>query len=211
MGKTLLLTIFALMLTASFAGAAEVETRDFQVFRGGEPIGHHRVKILRDGERTTVSVDIKLRVTALGVLTLYRYLHDAEEIWEGQRLVSLSSTTDNDGTAERLEARAVAGGLQVSGTRFTGLLPADTMPSSYWHRDFVRRDTIMDSQNGRRLDLTIRPQSFEMASAAGSDIPAQRYQVSGDVDLTLWYDRAGRWVKSAFKGMDGSQIEYRLQ
>jgi hypothetical protein len=91
------------------------------------------------------------------------------------------------------------------------MLPADTMPTSYWRSDFVRRATIMDSQNGRVLDLQVRPESFEMASAARDEIPARRYHLSGDIDLTLWYDRDGRWVKSAFKATDGSQVEYRLR
>lgn len=211
MVKTLVIALLALLAGFAPALAADTETRDFRVFRNGDPIGHHRVTIRRDGDETRVAVDIKLRVTFAGALTLYRYLHESEEVWIGDRLVSLQSTTDNDGTEERLKAEAVADGLRVKGTRFSGLLPADTMPTSYWREDFVRSDTIMDSQNGRRLDLAVRPQTYEMASLARNEVPARRYQISGDIDLTLWYDADGRWVKSAFTATDGSRIEYRLQ
>jgi hypothetical protein len=202
------LLLLALPLTAQ---AEQVETRNFQVLRNGTPIGHHNVTIRRNGERTDVNVDIRLRVTVAGVLTLYRYLHDSHEVWEGDRLVSLKSTTDNDGEAEYLNATAAPTGLQVDGSRFKGVLPADTMPTSYWRSDFVQRATIMDSQNGRRLDLTVKPSQLEMASAATSDMPAYRYDVTGEVDLTLWYGRDGRWVKTAFPAKDGSKIEYLLQ
>lgn len=197
---------------AALAGMpASAERYDFQVLRNGSPIGHHRVTVRSEGQRSEVEIDIELRVKAAGFLTLYRYLHQSREVWDGDRLVSLQSTTDNDGRQEYLNAQAVADGLQVDGSGYRGVLPAETMPTSYWRQDFLRRATIMDSQNGRRLDLAIRPQQSELASAARNDVPAQRYLLSGDVELTLWYGRDGRWVKTAFKARDGSQIEYLLQ
>ncbi len=215
MGTVFRLSALLLALTLPWATQAGMpaprESYDFQVLRDGTPIGHHRVTVRREGARSEVAVDIELRVKAAGFLTLYRYLHQSREIWEGDRLVSLRSTTDNDGRQEYLNARAGAGGLQVDGSRYSGLLPADTMPTSYWRPDFVRRATIMDSQNGRPLALTIRPQQYELASAARDDVPAQRYDLAGDVQLSLWYGRDGYWVKTAFKARDGSRIEYLLQ
>lgn len=205
------LVLLALPWAVQAGMPASTERYDFQVLRNGSPIGHHRVTVRSEGQRSEVEVDIELRVKAAGFLTLYRYLHQSREIWEGDRLVSLQSTTDNDGRQEYLNAQAGADGLQVDGSGYRGVLPADTMPTSYWRRDFLRRATIMDSQNGRRLDLTIRPQQYELASAARNDVPAQRSLLTGDVDLTLWYDRDGRWVKTAFPARDGSQIEYLLQ
>jgi hypothetical protein len=206
-----LLLALALPWATQAGTPAPRESYDFQVLRDGSPIGHHRVTVRHEGTRSEVEVDIELRVKAAGFLTLYRYLHQSREIWEGDRLVSLQSTTDNDGRQEYLNVLAGADGLQVDGSRYRGVLPADTMPTSYWRPDFVRRATIMDSQNGRPLDLTIRPQQSELASAARDDVPAQRYDLAGDVELSLWYGRDGRWLKTAFRARDGSQIEYLLQ
>jgi hypothetical protein len=215
MGTVFRLSALLLALALPWAAQAGMpeprESYDFQVLRDGTPIGHHRVIVRREGARSEVEVDIELRVKAAGFLTLYRYLHHSREIWEDDRLVSLQSTTDNDGRQEYLNAQADAGRLQVDGSRYRGVLPADTMPTSYWRPDFVRRATIMDSQNGRPLDLTIRPQQSELASAARDGVPAQRYDLTGDVALSLWYGRDGRWVKTAFQARDGSQIEYLLQ
>lgn len=215
MGAVLRLSILLLAAAlpwAALAGMpASVESYDFQVLRNGTPIGHHRVTVHSEGQRSEVAVDIELRVKAAGFLTLYRYLHQSREIWEGDRLVSLQSTTDNDGRQEYLQAQATADGLRVDGSRYSGMLPADTMPTSYWRRDFVQRATIMDSQNGRPLNLNILPQQYELASAARDEVPAQRYDLSGNVELKLWYDRDGRWVKTAFTARDGSRIEYFLQ
>lgn len=215
MGTRLRLSLVLLALALPWAAQAGTpaprESYDFLVLREGTPIGHHRVTVRREGQRSEVDVDIELRVKAAGFLTLYRYLHKSREIWEDDRLVSLQSTTDNDGRQEYLNAQAGADGLKVEGSRYRGVLPADTMPTSYWRPDFLRRATIMDSQNGRPLDLTIRPQQYELASAARDGVPAQRWDLSGDVELSLWYGRDGNWVKTAFKARDGSRIEYLLQ
>jgi hypothetical protein len=204
-----------LMLALPHAVRADIpvsgESYDFLVLRAGKPIGHHRVTVRSQGTRSDVEVDIELRVKAAGFLTLYRYLHQSREVWEGDRLVSLESSTDNDGSQEYLKAKADDQGLRVEGSGYQGVIPADAMPTSYWRRDFPHRATIMDSQNGRRLDITIRPQQYELASAAGNDVLAQRYDLTGDVELKLWYGRDGRWVKTAFTARDGSRIEYLLQ
>jgi hypothetical protein len=222
MGQSLRIAAFLLLFALPVSAGAEqpaavtpaagqIESYNFQVLRNGTPIGHHRVTVRRDGARSDVRIDIALRVTAAGVLTLYRYIHNSHEVWDGDRLVSLQSTTDNDGEQQYLNAVAAADGLLVDGSRFRGLLPADTMPTSYWRSDFVQRATIMDSQNGRRLNLAVTPERFDMASAARDETPARRYRLTGDVELTLWYDRDGRWVKTAFPARDGSKIEYLLQ
>ncbi|MEK9969410.1 MAG: DUF6134 family protein [Ferrovibrio sp.] len=187
------------------------ETYEFQVLRNGTPIGHHRVTVRGDGTRSDVDIDIQLHVKVAGFLTLYRYLHQSHETWIGDRLVSLHSTTDNDGDQEYLNAEAMDGVLRVDGSGFRGVLPADTMPSSYWRSDFVRRGTLMNTQNGRRMEMEIRPERYELASAANGELPARRYHLTGDYDLTLWYSADGRWVKLAFPAKDGSQIEYLLK
>lgn len=193
------------------APSASRQVLDFEVLRNGDPIGHHRVTITRDGDRTHVDIDIHLSVTFAGVLTLYRYIHKSEEDWQGDRLVHLQSTTDNDGKQSYLKAEAAPGGLQVDGSAFRGLLPASTVPTSYWRSDFVHRQPIMDSQDGHVLDVTIRQMSYEMASLSNTMVPARRYHVSGEFDWQLWYDSEGNWVKTAFKAVDGSSIEYRLR
>jgi hypothetical protein len=210
MGKALVLTVLAVVLQVGVAWAQPLETRDFEVLRNGERIGHHRVTIRQYGDETQVSIDIQLRV-AFGPLTLYRYIHEAEEVWRGDRLMRLRSTTDNDGTAESLEAVADADGLAVAGSRFTGRLPPETMPTSYWRSDFAYRRPIMDSQNGRVLDLETRAQGVDTASLQRDEIPVRGYRLTGDIDLTLWYDRAGRWIRAAFPAKDGSRIDYRLR
>jgi hypothetical protein len=187
------------------------ESYDFQVLRNGNPIGYHRVTVRSDGTRSEVDIDIQLHVKAAGILTLYRYLHRSHETWVGDRLVGLHSTTDNDGDQEYVNAEAVDGVLRVDGSRFKGTLPAETMPSSYWRADFVRRSPLMNTQDGRRMQIELRPERYELASAARGELPAQRYHLTGDYDLTLWYGPDGRWVKLAFPAKDGSRIEYRLQ
>ena len=72
--------------------------QEFAVSRDGAPIGQHRLRFSQDGPRTTAEIDIELQVK-LAFITVYRYRHVNRELWEGGRLLSFASRTDDNGTA----------------------------------------------------------------------------------------------------------------
>ena len=47
-------------------------------------------------------------------------------------------------------------------------------------------------------------------NAAGRTVDADRFAVTGDLTLDLWYD-GSQWVGLSFPGPDGSPIDYRLE
>ena len=49
----------------------------------------------------------------------------------------------------------------------------------------------------------------ETIVAAGKEVEATRFLLDSDIDVTLWYDEAGRWLKLAFEAR-GQDIEYVL-
>lgn len=187
-----LLTALALLLAPPAAWANG--SADFTVLRDGTPIGHHRVLVSRDGEETRVEVDIALDVS-LAFIPLYRYRHQAREVWRNDRLVALDSTTDDNGDQFRVTARAGLAGLQVTAGDQALLLPENTVPTSYWNPALVSGRTILDSQEGRRLDLSVTP------AAAG------RWQLRGDVNLDIAYDGQGQWTGMWFRHT-GSDFTY---
>jgi hypothetical protein len=51
-----------------------------------------------------------------------------------------------------------------------------------------------------------------MLHLGGRDIPAERFDMSGQVKGSVWYDRAGCWLRALFNTrVDGSQIEVVLK
>ena len=68
---------------------------------------------------------------------------------------------------------------------------------------------MINTLNGKVANVKIAEIESEQILAEGKTISANRYQYSGDVETTVWYDNAGRWVKMQFNGKDGSVIDYR--
>jgi len=65
--------------------------------RNGSPIGEHRVTFRPDGDRLTVETRVEIAVKVL-FFTAFRFKRQAEEVWWSGRLVSVTSTTDDNGT-----------------------------------------------------------------------------------------------------------------
>lgn len=198
----------ALAASAPPAGAATPRDVAFDVFRKGEPIGTHAIAFREAGGRIEVEVTIKLEVKLLFV-TVFRYDHVNHETWEGGRLVRIVTHTDDDGEAHAVRGESAAGGFRVTAPPPGYLAPADVMPTSWWNAETVRRAELLNSQKGELLRVKILAGPEEAVATAAGEVRARRYQVTGDADLELWYDRDDRLAKIRFKGGDGTPIEYR--
>ena len=49
-----------------------------------------------------------------------------------------------------------------------------------------------------------------MLEIAGETVEANKFLLDSDIDVTLWYDDAGRWLKLSFSAR-GQDIDYVLE
>lgn len=182
---------------------------DFKVYRDGDEIGHHRVRFTQDGARTIADVDIELAVRFAGIRVFY-YKHTSREIWQDGKLVAIDSQTYDDGDRHQLSLRRDSDLLKIAGSKFQGEAPGTLVPTSYWFADTLKQQQIIDTQNGRVFPVAIAAQGRETIEAAGRQIEANRYTLSEQIVMNLWYDDAGNWVKTSFDAR-GSTIDYVLQ
>lgn len=205
----------ALMLAApavlawsrSFAAVPPGNRIAFSVTRNDSPIGTHAIDFARDGGDVRVSVAIDFAVRFLGI-TAFRYTHRNSEIWRGDRLLSIASTTDNNGKPFSVKAREDGRGIAVEGTESGSYVaPIETISTSYWHGAFLRGQKI-DTQGGRLLSTTLARVGEETIAVAGRPVVATRWRIDGDLKLDIWYDAAGTWSSLRFVRDDGSVIQY---
>lgn len=211
--RRLLLSGGALGLaTMAFPVVAALPTRDrlaFSVIREGMPIGSHSLAFRREGEDLRVRVDILLEIK-FAFITVFRYQHRNEEVWRDGRLIALDTRTDDDGDNYWVKARATDEGLAVEGSKGTFLAPAETIPTSYWNPATVKQTELLDTQRGGLMTVkTVEAGKDRIETDAGS-LSARRYDMSGDLNLKLWYAGDGEWVKIAFTAR-GSEVEYVRQ
>jgi len=185
-----------------------LEDVSFRVLLDGDPIGFHKVRFRRDGERLDVTTEIEMAVRIAGI-RVFRYQHQGRESWDGDRLISLESTTDNDGKDQYLRVQRSENGLRVDGSAFSGEAAADVMPSAYWNRAMTRQSQLMDSQTGAIKPVTVVNEGRESLKLAGQAVETTRYSFTGGLTCRIWFDDRDHWVKLAFASR-GGEITYEL-
>lgn len=197
-----LLAAAAILLAVTPAARAEpaVERLDFEVTRGGDPLGWHRLRIERDGDRAKVEVMIDFELK-FGPIALYRYTHRNRTLIEDGKVVSIETRTNDDGDYFAVLARPAEGsgeaGLSVLGVDGRITLPADIFPSDYWRYATVRQNSLLDTQKGILREVAMAP----VAGQAGC------YDMTGDLTMRLCYDSERRWLGGSFDGR-GEEVLY---
>ena len=180
----------------------------FDVRRKGSKIGEHLLTFDQDGDNLTVHVAVELKV-GLGPIVLFRYKHNATEVWKNGQLASIDTVTNDDGTPNKVSGRATPTGFMVEGTKaklYTA--PPDALPATHWNRKQLDGPWI-NTQDGRLLRPKITPMGPDMIPvASGAKIQADHFALTGDAILETYYDSTSNWAGLNFKAGDGSLILY---
>lgn len=199
-----LAVVAALSSIVGGAAASELDAA-FDIIRKGDRIGFHAVNVEETSNGgTRVETRIEMQVK-FGPIPVFRYEHSSTETWRDGLLQTVESRTDNNGKQESLKVRREGDGLVIDGTRYQGPGPGDAVPSSYWNKTIVSTKTLLDTQNGRLIEVTIENLG-QTPTPAGAT--AEEHKLTGTVDLNLWY-QGGRWVGADFI-VRGQALTYRL-
>ena len=192
------------------AYAAAARDLRFLALRNGAPIGEHRVTFRPDGDRLTVETRVEIAVKIL-FFTAFRYKHEAEEVWRSDRLVSVKSTTDNNGTLRQVAGHAVADGFRIVGEDGPFLASAQLLTSdALWDRRIVRESRLIDVERGGEIGLVTKRLGDEQVDTPQGPVRASRYQmITPFYAGSVFHDADGRWVKGLLE-MKGERVEYVL-
>ena len=182
---------------------------EFVVTRNGHAIGTHVYQFTHDGERVQVQIKTDIDFKLL-FIPVYRFRHESEEIWDGGKLASLVSKTDDNGEPVRLEVKSAGSVLKVNGqegARTTD--PKMVAPASLWNAAAVRRQQLIDTIDGMMLAIKASFLGEEKVRIGDRQVPAYRYKLTGDYKRELWYDsKDGTLLRVRFTAEDGSEVEY---
>jgi hypothetical protein len=177
------------------ARPSRAEIFDFQIRCNGNPVGHHTVQVREHDGQMDVNTDVSLDVSLAGI-DLYHYRYSDHEHWEDGKLVSLESTTNDDGDKMHVSVhRDIDGDLLIESGEGVKKVPGDTLPASYWNPAVLAKREVIDNQSGKLLKVSIKPLS------------EGRYDVTGDVNFEVDY-RQGRWAGLRFKYI-GADVDYQ--
>lgn len=207
--------VVAVLLWAGGAAASETFPRGwaqdglikFKVYRNENPLG---VVMLRfDVKKDKYVVDTQtLFDYRVGPFTLYYYALRARDEWDGEGLVRAQGAVNDDGEVYLVDGKAEEAGFRFSGKEGEHLAPrASSVPSTYWNTALTDATKLIDLQYGRLRNIEMTEIGAETIEAEGRSVEAVHYEMRGDLDLDIWYDRRGEWVKMRFLH-DGADFDY---
>ena len=192
------------------ADAAAPRDLRFRALRHGSPIGQHTVTFRPDGNRLTVETRVEIVVKVL-FFTVFRFKHEAEEVWQSDRLVSVKSRTDDNGTLLQVSGTAVADGFRIIGDDGPFLAAAHLLTSNaLWDRRIVREHRLIDVQHGGEIGLVTKQLGDEQVDTPQGPVRASRHQmITPYYAGSVFHDSDGRWVKGLIE-LKGERVEYAL-
>lgn len=176
----------------------------FLIKREDKVIGFHKVDVTETDEGVVVDTEIEMRVK-LGFIPLFKYDHEAREVWRDGQVVSIESKTNYNGDKSSVLARREGDTLLIDGTEYKGPAPENAVPSSYWAKSLVDADALINTQTGEIIEVDVERVG---ETPAPHNQEAEHFRVKGTVDLDIWYD-GPQWVGSQFV-IDGEELIYEL-
>jgi YD repeat-containing protein len=173
------------------------ETRTFQVTVDNKPAGQYQVKVGDKDGATDVTVNARVEFKHL--LGTYRYSLDSHEVWKDGKLTGLRSVCNDDGTKHdvSLTSDGPTATLTADGRTVKG--GGAVWPTTYWKLPAAAGNlTLIDSDTGKLIPAKLQQVGSEKVRFLGSEQAATKYRLTGGVDVTLWYDAAGRLVRESF-------------
>lgn len=181
----------------------------FNVLREGKPFGSHAVRFTAGADGALVATTTVSLKAGLGPITVFRYKLDATETWLNGQLQKVSGAVNDDGKKGTVTATRKGAALNVTGSEFKGVAPAGIVPASHWNYAQTQTGKLLSTEDGEILNVKVTSKGRERIKAGNTTIEANRYLMDSALDVDLWYDDDGRWVKLAFEAR-GQQIEYVL-
>ncbi len=187
--------------------AAYTGNLTFDILRNDTPVGSHSVTFAPDGDTVSVRTKSKIEIGFL-FFTAYRFTYASESRWAGDRLVSLSARTDDDGTVTTVKATRDATGLRITGSGGDYAVTPPIYPTNHWHKGVIGSTKVLNTITGGIDAVRMVKKGRMKLDLPNGSLNAWHYAYTGDLRTEVWYDSLGRWVAMRFEARDGSTIRY---
>ena len=208
------LTAVLLMSGMQVAGAADAPTRvwNFSVLLDDKPIGYHRFTLSEHGPERELTTTARFNVKLLFV-TVYRYVHDATEHWQGNCLTSLKAGTTDGGALTEVDARADGDAMAVSATGHARTrYPGCVMSFAYWNPEILHQSRLLNSQTGEYEVIKVEDLGSQSITVRGSPVTATHYRINGPKHpIDLWYSAEREWLALESLIDGGRRLRYHLE
>lgn len=201
-----------LSLPSSATSSTSADELRFDVRLDDSPIGSQVFRIQKDGDRSRVSIEASFDVKFFFV-TAYTYRHRNEEVWNGDCLASIESSTDDNGKPFRVRGANEDGAFVVETGKGRETLPSCVVSFSYWNPARLGAGRLLNSQTGEYEAVRLRELGTAKVPFRGRDVDARHVLLEGDkIRIELWYAvEGGEWVALESTTTSGRRLKYLRQ
>ncbi len=191
----------ALLLCCAAAALAtpageQARSWSFRVYLDQDLIGYHDFTLVPQGDSRELKSAAHFVFKVL-FITAYHYDHHASEIWHGDCLSRLDSSSDDDGKIFAVHAH-------FEPTRCV-------MTFAYWNPAMLQQTHLINPETGEDTAVTITSMGDEDILVRNASVHAQRYHLQGSkLDIDLWYSQQGDWLALQSLAEKGRRVRYVL-
>jgi len=211
MRTTLFSVLFLLGIAApGVASVDDQRTWQFSVLLDDAPIGHHRFDVLPTGQGVEVRSEASFDVRFL-FFNAFRYRHSTRELWDGECLQVIESSTQQNDEEFAVVGRRASSGLVVEVNGREDRLEGCVMSFAYWNPKFLEQPRLLDPQSGEYVVVDVEPLGAQELVVRGQSVIATAYQLKArNVDMTLYYSADDEWLGLESVARGGRIIRYVL-
>jgi hypothetical protein len=86
--------------------------------------------------------------------------------------------------------------------------PPQAIGISYWNKRMLDGPMISLEDGALLRPKVAERRADAIPLASGGTIPAEHYNISGEFNVDVWYDRTDTWASLALDISDGSEVRY---
>ncbi|MCE9531427.1 MAG: DUF6134 family protein [Planctomycetes bacterium] len=193
--RAFIIWIFA----SSFAiQAAEDERRTFTVFVDNKPSGTHQIAV-KTSDDGTVAVTSQADVVVKVALFTYRFTFRGAETWKGDKLIRLSTATNDNGRKHAVMVETDKDGLTATANGKSFALKGQPWVTGFWKLPPEAQRgpavVLLDADTGKVINAKLEKVGIEKINLLGKAVECAHYRLSGGVQADLWFDGADRLVR----------------
>lgn len=211
--KTLALAILLFGAGATSAASASGDAGrswQFSVLLDDSPIGYHRFELSSCESGLEVRSEASFDVRIL-FINAFRYRHRNRELWDGECLRVIESSTQQNGEEFAVSGARLADGMAIEANGRSDRLDGCVMTFAYWNPRFLEQPRLLDPQSGEYLPVEVKPLGREELTVRGESVMASAYQVKArDLDITVYYSEDDEWLGLQSIAKGGRIIRYVL-
>lgn len=208
------IAVLLLMFTGAvgIASASDGAERsyEFSVLLDGSPIGFHHFDLLPRESGLEVRSEASFDVRFL-FINAFRYRHTNRELWEGECLHVIESSTRQNGKEFVVSGERVSKSLEIDANGKSDRLEGCVMSFAYWNPRFLEQSRLLNPQTGEYLTVEVRPLGREQLTIRGEPVLASAFQLKArDLVITVWYSDDEEWLGLESVAKGGRIIRYVL-